>query len=176
MPRPPRIQFPSTIYHIVTQGDGRRKLFHDARHYERFTEGLKQEVERSGWIVLAYCWMPNHIHAPFSDSLGLPISDGAVGIKAALQNFLLKRMFFHFLFIDLDPQTGTRVGPHYAALGLHGEPLLHHVRALRHIGVHRFANDVGGRGKSQLQRSRGTHRTLRIVRLQGLGKQQAHAG
>jgi len=63
MPRPPRIQFPGANYHIVTRGDGRRKLFHDSRHYERFTDGLRDEVQRSGWIVLAYCWMPNHIHA-----------------------------------------------------------------------------------------------------------------
>ena len=63
MPRPPRIQFADANYHIVTRGDGRRPLFHDTGHYERFTEGLRQEVERSGWIVLAFCWMPNHIHA-----------------------------------------------------------------------------------------------------------------
>ncbi len=63
MPRPPRIQFAGANYHIVTRGDGRRKLFQDTGHYERFTEGLEDEVQRSGWIVLAYCWMPNHIHA-----------------------------------------------------------------------------------------------------------------
>jgi putative transposase len=63
MPRPPRIQFAGANYHIVTRGDGRRRLFHDRRHYERFTQGLEDEVQRSGWIVLAYCWMPNHIHA-----------------------------------------------------------------------------------------------------------------
>ena len=63
MPRPPRIQFPGANYHIVTRGDGRRPLFHDRGHYERFTQGLQDEVQRSGWIVLAYCWMPNHIHA-----------------------------------------------------------------------------------------------------------------
>ena len=40
----------------------RRKLFHDLGHYERMTRGLKEEVTRSGWIVFAYCWMPNHIH------------------------------------------------------------------------------------------------------------------
>ncbi len=50
-------------FHIVTCGDGRRRLFHDARHYERFTRGLVDEVDRSGWVVIAYCWMPNHIHA-----------------------------------------------------------------------------------------------------------------
>ena len=63
MPRPPRIQFPGANYHIVTRGDGRQKLFHDQAHYERFTTGLEEEVQRCGWIVLAYCWMPNHIHA-----------------------------------------------------------------------------------------------------------------
>ncbi len=63
MPRPPRIQFAGANYHIVTRGDGRRPLFHDAGHYERFTKGLQDEVQRCGWIVLAYCWMPNHIHA-----------------------------------------------------------------------------------------------------------------
>ncbi len=63
MPRPPRIQFPGANYHVVTRGDGRRKLFHDQGHYDRFTQGLHDEVQRSGWVVLAYCWMPNYIHA-----------------------------------------------------------------------------------------------------------------
>lgn len=62
MPRPPRLQFAGAIYHIVTRGDGRRKVFHDERHYQRFTTGLADEVARSAWEVLAYCWMPNHIH------------------------------------------------------------------------------------------------------------------
>ena len=63
MPRLPRLQYPGAIYHIVTRGDGRRKIFHDDGHYERFTRGLAEEVDRSGWIVIAFCWMPNHIHA-----------------------------------------------------------------------------------------------------------------
>jgi len=62
MPRPPRTEFAGANYHIITRGDGRRPLFHDNGHYERFTKGLQDEVQRSGWIVLAYCWMPNHIH------------------------------------------------------------------------------------------------------------------
>ena len=62
MPRLPRLQYPGAIYHIVTRGDGRRRLFHDQGHYERFTRGLSEEVDRSGWLVVAYCWMPNHVH------------------------------------------------------------------------------------------------------------------
>ncbi len=63
MPRLHRIQFPGANYHVIALGDGRRRLFHDLGHYQRFTRGLPEEVGRSGWIVLAYCWMPNHIHA-----------------------------------------------------------------------------------------------------------------
>ena len=62
MPRRPRLQFPGAIYHVVARGDGRRALFHDESHYARATEGLVEEVQRSAWEVLAYCWMPNHIH------------------------------------------------------------------------------------------------------------------
>ncbi len=62
MPGPPRLQFRGAIYHIVTRGDGRRVLFHDDGHYDRFTDGLADEVQRSGWQVIAYCWMPNHTH------------------------------------------------------------------------------------------------------------------
>jgi putative transposase len=62
MARQLRVQFPGAIYHIVTRGDGRRQIFHDDGHYDRLTKGLKEEVTRSGWKVLSYCWMPNHIH------------------------------------------------------------------------------------------------------------------
>ena len=40
MPRKPRVQFPGAIYHVITRGDGRRELFHDQGHYQRFSEGL----------------------------------------------------------------------------------------------------------------------------------------
>jgi len=63
MPRMPRLECANAIYHIVARGDGRRKLLHDAGHYDRLTQGLIDEVDRSSWSVIAYCWMPNHIHA-----------------------------------------------------------------------------------------------------------------
>ena len=62
MPRKPRVQFPNAIYHVITRGDGRKPIFHDDDHYQRLTDGLAEEVERSGWIIPAFCWMPNHIH------------------------------------------------------------------------------------------------------------------
>ena len=63
MPRLSRLQYEDAIYHVVTRGDDQRRLCHDEGHYKRFTEGLAEQVDRRGWQVIAYCWMPNHIHA-----------------------------------------------------------------------------------------------------------------
>jgi hypothetical protein len=41
MPRPRRIQFAGAKEPIVTRGDARRKLFHDAGHYERFCPAMQ---------------------------------------------------------------------------------------------------------------------------------------
>lgn len=58
VPRPRRIQCAGANDQVVTRSDGRRKLFHNSGHYERFTQRLEEEVKRSGWLVLAYyCWM-----------------------------------------------------------------------------------------------------------------------
>lgn len=59
----PRIQFPGTIYYVSACGFGRRSLFHDEGHDERFTAGLEAEVLRSRRQAISYCWMPNDIHA-----------------------------------------------------------------------------------------------------------------
>lgn len=48
MPRLPRLQYENAIYHVVTRGDGRRRLFHDDGHYQRFTQGLIAGANRRG--------------------------------------------------------------------------------------------------------------------------------
>ncbi len=55
MARPIRYEAPGAIYHVVTRGDGRRQIFHDGGHYDRFTRGLKEEVTRSGWKLQPCC-------------------------------------------------------------------------------------------------------------------------
>ena len=37
-------------------------IFHSDGDYQRMTDGLAKTVSRTGWQVLAYVWMPNHIH------------------------------------------------------------------------------------------------------------------
>jgi putative transposase len=62
MSRPLRIQYAGAIYHVMARGNGRQSIFHDDGDYQRLTDGLEKTVDRTGWEVLAYVWMPNHIH------------------------------------------------------------------------------------------------------------------
>lgn len=62
MARPLRIEFPNAIYHVMARGNARQSIFHNDGDYQRMTDGLANTVSRTGWQVLAYVWMPNHIH------------------------------------------------------------------------------------------------------------------
>ena len=65
MAEPLRIQYARAIYHATARGNGRQRLFHEDDDYQRMTDGLQRTVERTGWEVFAYAWMPNHIHLFF---------------------------------------------------------------------------------------------------------------
>ena len=65
MARPLRIQYAGAIYHAMARGNGRQRIFHEDRDYQRMTDGLAKTVGRTGWEVFAFVWMPNHIHLFF---------------------------------------------------------------------------------------------------------------
>lgn len=65
MARPLRIQFPGAVYHVMARGNGGQALFHEDRDYQRMFDGLEKTVARTGWEVLSFVWMPNHIHLFF---------------------------------------------------------------------------------------------------------------
>ena len=62
MARPLRIEFPNAIYHVMARGNGRQAISHIDDDYQQMTDGLAKTVSRTGWQVLAYVWIPNHIH------------------------------------------------------------------------------------------------------------------
>ena len=45
----------------MARGNGPQLLFHEGRDYQRKLDGLEKTVERTGWEVFAFAWMPNHI-------------------------------------------------------------------------------------------------------------------
>ena len=53
MARPPRIEYPKAIYHVMVRVNGKQTIFHIEEDYRRMVEGLEKTVGRTGWEVFA---------------------------------------------------------------------------------------------------------------------------
>ena len=62
MPRKLRIQYPGAMYHVMSRGDRREKIFLDDIDRQDFIKTLAEACQKTGWQVHAYCPMPNHYH------------------------------------------------------------------------------------------------------------------
>ena len=90
MARPLRIEFSNAIYHVMARGNGRQAIFHIDGDYQRMTDVLAKTVARTGWEVLAYVWMPNHIHL-FIKTPKLNLSRGMQYLLSGYANWYAKR-------------------------------------------------------------------------------------
>src|SRR5437667_10787274 len=62
MPRKPRIEIGGGLYHLITRGNNRRKIFRSHNDYLKFTDLLQQQKNKLPFYLYAYCLMPNHFH------------------------------------------------------------------------------------------------------------------
>ena len=62
MARKPRIELGGGLYHIISRGNNRRKIFRSDSDYLRFLEILEQQKSKLPFYLYAYCLMPNHFH------------------------------------------------------------------------------------------------------------------
>ncbi|MFH1150315.1 MAG: transposase [Actinomycetota bacterium] len=62
MAYPERQQFPGAMYHIMSRGNGKQKIFLGERDRRKFLKILCQVTAEYRWLVLAYCLMGNHYH------------------------------------------------------------------------------------------------------------------
>ena len=62
MPRKLRIEYPGAIYHLMSRGDRRERIFLDDVDRQDFIKTLAEACQKTGWQVHAYCLMPNHYH------------------------------------------------------------------------------------------------------------------
>ena len=62
MPRKLRIEYPGAMYHVMSRGDRREKIFLDDVDRQDFIKTLAEARQKTGWQVHAYCLMPNHYH------------------------------------------------------------------------------------------------------------------
>jgi REP element-mobilizing transposase RayT/AraC-like DNA-binding protein len=62
MPRKLRIEYPGAMYHVMSRGDRRERIFLDDVDRHDFIKTLAEACQKTGWQVHSYCLMPNHYH------------------------------------------------------------------------------------------------------------------
>lgn len=68
MPRAARALKEFSTYHIITQGNEKKKIFLDSGDRERFLEILSRVKTKYNFLVYAYCLMDNHFHLIIYDN------------------------------------------------------------------------------------------------------------
>ena len=62
MTRPLRLEYPGAVYHVMSRGDNKQKVFLNEHDRRRFLEIYEDVVERLLWQTYAWCLMDNHFH------------------------------------------------------------------------------------------------------------------
>ncbi len=62
MPTGPRLLLKNACYHIITRGNQNQRVFLDGQDYEVYISRLKRYKLRYGFLLYAFCLMPNHVH------------------------------------------------------------------------------------------------------------------
>jgi len=71
MARQPRVEYPGALYHVITRGNQRQKIFYDDRDRRKYLEILWRLKKVHSFRLHAYVLMLNHVH--------LLLETGAVG-------------------------------------------------------------------------------------------------
>jgi putative transposase len=62
MSRPYRLQGENCLYHIMSRGDDRKKIYTRAGDYGKFMDYILKAKEKYDFYLYAYCLMTNHFH------------------------------------------------------------------------------------------------------------------
>lgn len=62
MPRKPRLEIEGGLYHVLTRGNNRQRIFGDNNDYQKMLRLLAAQKAKLPFFLYAYCLMPNHVH------------------------------------------------------------------------------------------------------------------
>lgn len=62
MPRDARIVLDNAVYHIITRGNQRQRVFGDNLDSMEYLKRLKRYKKEYKFRLYGYCLMPNHVH------------------------------------------------------------------------------------------------------------------
>jgi len=75
MARLPRIHIEGALFYVTSRGDNERQIFKDKEDYSAYQQLLKKYQEQYGFKLLAYCFLPNHLHLLMELKEGLTVSE-----------------------------------------------------------------------------------------------------
>jgi putative transposase len=62
MARRPRIEFQGALYHVITRGNQRQKIYKGLTDYQKYLQLLERYKDRYPFFLYAYVLMTNHVH------------------------------------------------------------------------------------------------------------------
>ena len=77
MARRPRVEYPGALYHVITRGNQRQKIFYDDGDRAKYLEILSRLKHTYSFRIHAYVLMLNHVH--------LLLETGAVALSRVMQ-------------------------------------------------------------------------------------------
>ena len=83
MPRTARVLVDDGCYHVLTRGNNRAAVFHEATDYQRYGQLLLELFACHHIQVYHYCFMTNHVHLLVRTATG-------VGLRQAMQQLNLR--------------------------------------------------------------------------------------
>lgn len=90
MARPPRLEFPGGVYHVVVRGNERAAVFRDDEDREKYLERLAYYRGKFGFRLLAFCLMSNHVHLAIRTG-EIPLSRVMAGLQSSYTQWFNRR-------------------------------------------------------------------------------------
>jgi putative transposase len=90
MARPPRIEIPGAIYHVIARGNERKPIFRDDRDREEYLMRLARYRRKLRFQLLAYCLMPNHVHLAIRRT-DQPLSRAMLSLQSSYAHWFNRR-------------------------------------------------------------------------------------
>jgi putative transposase len=73
MARNARAELESGLYHVITRGNNRRKIFNTRVNYEKFLSPLAVQKSKLSFFLYAYRLMTNHFHLLFMNMVAIAL-------------------------------------------------------------------------------------------------------
>jgi putative transposase len=86
MARRPRLFAAGVLYHVIVRGNQRQKTFTSDSDYQAYVERLVRYREKYGYVLHAYCLMPNHVHL-LVESSEMPLAKFMQGLQQSYSQY-----------------------------------------------------------------------------------------